>query len=213
MLVRLGRSRVFRDNALMRAAPVLFATGVLTVAIGGCGAVAHPPMDTKKADVLASSECSSVAPRSRDARRCVLTLSDGEMLRCALRITGAVDPRRLPAGCTRISRPAPQSSTETLAASIDKARACLNKRGFRASGGPLASSASPGGELVVAAPSGGAFVAYYRGAGEAARQQPSVLTRVARAGGSTDRYGSVVVAWVRQATNAFKAAVRACVGR
>jgi hypothetical protein len=103
------------------------------------------------------------------------------------------------------------TNTTATKHSMNKVRACLDDRGLEVRGGatpdPSQDPNAPDvGELVTR----GAFVAFYSTTGKADARAGEVRANVDRAGGKTERYGDVTVAFF---TDAARDEVITCVAR
>jgi hypothetical protein len=115
------------------------------------------------------------------------------------------------APAARFPRPTAQEE-RTLLAAIKTARTCIDKKGFRVSGGPIypqESPTSPDGELIAGRAKAAAFIAFYTSASRAQRLEP-VLKGNARGVSTIERRGAVALLLVGRPAPKLRAAVTDC---
>jgi hypothetical protein len=113
---------------------------------------------------------------------------------------------------TSIAIPA---SSRPVFAAIEKARACLIRRGVRVSGGPSPGDPHPDpqtpiGELLIVNGNAQIFTGFYKDSRIARQFEPTAIENAKRLGGGAARRGAVMVLWTHSPPSDQRNAAQAC---
>ncbi len=199
----------------MRARIALFALGTVLLA-AGCGG--SKPAATTTAGQVNSMSCQTSGGAGKpNTQSCTAMLNDGRRLGCNRSIVGAPPSvsQLVRDGCRWLTPLKLSRSVRALIARIDTARACLESKRLRASGGVVLpptppDATQPDGELVVTSESP-SFIAFYVDAARASRTLPALQRLDAGKHVTLERRGAVTIAWTNTAASGPRGVIWTCV--
>lgn len=150
-------------------------------------------------------------------RPCMFVLSDGHRFACTEAFTRAPQtPESLARSTACVALPplAVPAAWRGALTTMTRTRACLARAGVRSSGGPiLAPNMAPAGlvgELVATYRGTASLIVFYVNSAVARRLEPPVARNAARAGGSVEHHGNVIIVWMRSGPRDGRAVVLRC---